>query len=60
MHAGPWTLVCLIGFVMYGVLGWVHGGGGTRSEAYYGISLLLLVLALVGLVRSRRSKPPLP
>lgn len=58
---GPWTIVCLIGFVMYAVVGFFHGGGGARSGAYYTIAGILLALAIAGFVRStRRAKPPLP
>ncbi|MBV8424854.1 MAG: hypothetical protein JO349_06660 [Candidatus Eremiobacteraeota bacterium] len=60
MRASPWTIVCLIGFLMYAAVGYVHAGGGPRANAYYAVAGILLALSIVGLVRStRRAKPPL-
>jgi hypothetical protein len=58
MRVGPWTIVALIGFPLYGILGWFHGGGGARSMVYYAISGALLACAVAGIVRAQRSKPP--
>ena len=58
MRLGPWTIVALIGFPLYAMLGWLHGGGGTRSSVYFAIAGILLACAVAGLVRAQRSKPP--
>jgi len=60
MRLSPWTIVCLIGFPLYAIVGWVHGGAGGRAIAYYSVAFILLVGAIVGLVRGRRAKPPIP
>jgi hypothetical protein len=58
MRVGPWTIVALIGFPLYAILGWFHGGGGTRSTVYYAVSAVLLACAVAGIARAQRSKPP--
>jgi hypothetical protein len=58
MHVGPWTIVCLIGFVLYAIVGWVHGGGGERSLVYDAVAVALLAAAAVQLFHPRRTKPP--
>ena len=58
MRLSPWTLVCLVGFPLYGLVGWLHGGGGARAVVYYAVSGVLFASAVVGIVRGRAAKPP--
>lgn len=58
MRLSPWTIVCLIGFPLYAIVGRLHADDGGRQIAYYGVSVLLFAGAIVGLVRGRRAKPP--
>lgn len=58
MRVGPWTIVALIGFPLYAILGWLHGGGGTRSAVYFSLAGIFMACAVAGLVRAQRSKPP--
>ena len=58
VRLSPWTVVCLVGFPLYAVVGWLHAGGGTRASVYYAVSGLLFAGAIVGIVRGRRAKPP--